>query len=129
MSNTTNSLVIDKNNKPYDIHPRIYSFIIRVIRLVNSLPKTESNKIITNQLLRCVTSIGANDQEADGSLTKKDFLHTYTIVRKESKETYFWLSLIADTNIILEKRMKDLLKENQEIVAIISSIINKTRSN
>jgi len=67
----------------YDIHERIYAFIVRAIRLVNSLPKNASNSVIVAQMLRSVTSIGANDQEVDGALTKKDFIHCYTMVRKK----------------------------------------------
>lgn len=122
MSNTTNNPI-----KKYDIHERIYGFIVEVIKLVNLLPKTESNLVITRQILRSATSIGANDQEADGTLTKKDFLHTYTIVRKEAKETNFWLSLISDTNTQLKVKASILLLEGKEIVLILSSIINKTR--
>ena len=126
MSNTTNNSI----NEPtkYDIHERIYKFIVRVIRLVNVLPKTPANAVIIPQLLRCVTSMGANDQEADGTLTKKDFTHCYTVVRKENKETVFWLRLIADTNPTMSHKMGELFQEGQEIVAIVSSIINKTRS-
>ena len=120
ISNTT-------NKSKYNIHDRIYQFILPVIKLVNTLPKTQSNIIIINQLLRCVTSMGANDQEADGTLTRKDFTHCYTIVRKEGKETVFWLSLIADTNESLKPRMDSIIQEGKELVAIISSIINKTK--
>lgn len=124
MSNTTN---ISKR-KNYDIHERIYSFIIDVIKLVNSLPKTPSNLVIINQILRSVTSIGANDQEADGTLTKKDFIHCYIIVRKENKETNFWLRLISDTNPeSVNKEALRILSEGKQLVAILSSIINKTR--
>lgn len=72
-------------------------------------------------------SIGANDQEADGTLTKKDFIHCYTTVRKECKETNFWLRLIADTNPNLKPKMAQIMQEGKEISAIISSIINKTK--
>lgn len=123
MSNTTNIPI-----KKYDIHDRIYKFIVEVIKLVNSLPKTSSNYVILNQILRSVTSMGANDQEADGTLTKKDFVHTYVIVRKEGKETNFWLSLISDTNPQVKERTQKILQEGKELVAILSSIINKTRS-
>lgn len=124
MSNTTNVSI----KKTYDIHKRIYDFIIKVIRVVNSLTKTSSNQIIIGQILRSATSIGANDQEADGSLTKKDFLYRYTIVRKERKETVFWLSLIGGTNSDqVRLQVQPLIAEGNEIVAIISSIINKTR--
>jgi four helix bundle protein len=126
MSNTTNNSIEEKAK--YDIHERIYQFIVRVIKLVNTLPKTASNVVIIPQLLRCVTSMGANDQEADGSLTKKDFIHGYTVVRKENKETNFWLRLIADTNPTIKPKMGNIIEEGQEIVAIISSIINKSRA-
>ncbi len=122
MSNTTNISI-----KKYDIHDRIYNFIIEVIKLTSTLPKTESNQVITRQVLRSATSMGANDQEADGTLTKKDFILTYTIVRKEGKETNFWLSLIVDTNPQTQIRASKILVEGREIVAILSSIINKTR--
>jgi four helix bundle protein len=113
----------------FDIHDRIFGFVVRVIKMVNSLPKNESNQVIIPQLLRSVTSIGANDQEADGTLTKKDFIHCYTVVRKETRETLFWLQLIAETNPDFKRKMALLVKENKELVLIISSIINKTRSN
>jgi four helix bundle protein len=77
--------------------------------------------------LRCATSIGANDQEADGTITKKDFIHCYTLARKETKETHFWLRLIADTNPTLKPKMDAIIKECGEIAAITSSIINNSR--
>lgn len=126
MINTTNKLT-DKEPK-YDIHERIYEFIVRVIKLVNSLPKTPANIVIIPQLLRCVTSMGANDQEADGTLTKKDFTYCYTVVRKENKETVFWLRLIADTNPMIRNKMSGMIQEGQEIAKIVSSIINKTKA-
>ena len=109
MSNTTNN----KNNEErvYDIHKRIYDFIVSVIKLLSILPKNDANSVIIAQLLRSVTSMGANDQEADGALTKKDFNHLYTLVRKESKETKFWLMLIADTNPIITIKMEPLIQE------------------
>ena len=73
----------------HDIHERIYGFVVRIIKLNSSLPKTASNLVISQQLLRCATSIGANDQEADGTTTKRDFIHCYTLVRKETKETNY----------------------------------------
>ncbi len=114
--------------KTYDIHERIYKFIVRVVILVNELPKTPSNQVIISQILRSVTSMGANDQEADGTLTKKDFINKFGIVRKESKETAFWLRLILDTNSSkIEKETTKLLEENREIVLITSSILKNAR--
>lgn len=130
-TNTTNTTNIKNRlvgKSKYDIHERIYKFILRVIKVVNSLPKTASNSVVSQQLLKCATSIGANDQEADGTLTKKDFVHCYTIVRKEIKETNFWLRLIEDTNPILKSKMGLITKEGHELAAITSGIINSTKN-
>lgn len=115
-------------NKKIDIHDRIYKFAIRVINMTKSLPQTPQNKILVDQVLRSATSMGANDQEADGALTRKDFIHCYVIVRKEAKETCYWLSVIADTNLNLKNKLKDLQEEGKEIGKIVSSIIINTRN-
>lgn len=112
-----------KNNRNIDIHERIYKFVIRVINFTKSIPRTTQNLPIINQLIRSVTSIGANDQEADGALTRKDFIKCYVVVRKEAKETNYWLSIISDTNPKLSDRMKELRQEGKEIAKIVSSII------
>ena len=110
----------------YNIHERIFDFIVNVINLLNKLPKTPGNIIFINQITRSVTSMGANDQEADGATTKKDFIHGFTIVRKEGKETVFWLRLIGKTNNGFANVVDDLVKEGNEIVAIVSTIIRNT---
>jgi len=112
-----------QNKKIIDIHERIYQFVIRVISLVKQLPKTPENIILIEQITKSVTSIGANDQEADGTDSKKDFIAKYTIVRKEGKETNYWLRVIADINTIFKPRMQDLMQEGKEIVKIVSAII------
>ncbi|MEK9175809.1 MAG: four helix bundle protein [Patescibacteria group bacterium] len=115
--------------KEYDIHERIFKFIVDVVKFLNKLPKTPANLIFINQITRSVTSMGANDQEADGASTKKDFIHCYTIVRKEGKETVFWLRIIVETNLTLSIEAKDLTSEGNEIVAIVSTIIKNSSKN
>ena len=116
-------------NKPQDIHERIYQFVLRVIHLVKSLPKTPENLILINQILRSATSMGANDQEADGTDSRKDFVSKYSIVRKEGKETNYWLRLIADVNPGFKDRMQDLMQECKEIVKIVSTIMLNAKKN
>ncbi len=115
--------------KNHDIHDRIYKFVIRVLKLLKSLPRTPENIVIINQITRSVTSMGANDREADGTITVRDFVSKYSIVRKEGKETDYWLNLIADTNLKLKPRMLSLITEGNEIIKIVSSIIYNTRRN
>jgi four helix bundle protein len=120
---------MNTNGKPQDIHERIYNFVIRVLNFVKELPKTSENLVLINQIIRSATSMGANDQEADGTDSRKDFVSKYVIVRKEGKETSYWLRLIGDMNISFKPGMADLMQENKEIVKIISAIIVKTKSN
>ncbi len=68
--------------KVFDIHKKIFDLVIWVLKLIRSLPKTYENQVIIEQLIRSVTSIGANYKEADGVSTKKDIIHCYTVVRK-----------------------------------------------
>lgn len=115
--------------KDYNIHERIFNFIVDVLNLLNKLPKTQSNLIVINQITRSVTSMGANDQEADGSLTKKDFIHGFTLVRKEGKEIVFWLRLIGRTNSRLANIITVPIDEGNEIIAIVSAIIRNASRN
>lgn len=116
-----------ENNRNKDIHVRIYYFVIAVLLLIKKLPKDPGNTIITFQLTKSATSMGANDKEADGTTTSKDFIHKYSIVRKEGKETEYWLHIIADTNPSLIKETSILLAECSQIIKIVTAIIYNTQ--
>ena len=112
-----------------DIHDRIYQFVLRVLKLIKKVPKTPENTVIIYQITKSATSMGANDREADGVTTKNDFVHKYSIVRKEAKETDYWLCLIRDTNNTFYEEATELIEECLEITKIVSSIIYKTQTN
>ena len=114
--------------KGKDIHDRIYLLVLNVLRFTKKIPKSIENQVLLQQLYRSVTSVGANDQEADGALTKADFIHCYTIVRKEAKESIYWIRLLVDTNKISSSEVEDIISESEEIVKIITTIIFKTRN-
>lgn len=114
-------------NQKYDIYDRIFKFVVSVLKTIKLLPKTEENRIIFLQVVRSNTSMGANSEEADGSSTSKDFIHCFTIVRKEGKETGYWLKLLLELNPILEDKILPLINECNEIVAIVSKIISNSR--
>lgn len=115
-----------ETEKKRDIHERIYRFVIDTLLFIRKIPKTSENLIIINQLARSVTSIGANDQEADGAHAKKDFISKYSIVRKEAKESVYWLRVLSDLNPRFSAEGQKLAAEGIEIAKIISSIIYKT---
>ena len=117
------------NARKKDIHDRIYKFVIKVLEEINKLPATPENLILRKQCARSVTSTGANAVEADGAESKRDFIHKFTISKKESKETLYWLNVISDHNSQSKLKFLSLIKENQEIIAIISKIIINSKKN
>lgn len=113
----------------YNIYARIFNFIVSVLKILDKLPKSYSNQVIIGQLTRSVTSMGANSEEADGTNSKKDFIHCFTTVRKEGKETVYWLKLIEKLNPKHSEETLTIANEGLEIVAIISTIIKNTINN
>jgi four helix bundle protein len=107
----------------HEIHDRIYKFVLLVLQLIKFIPKTTENLVLIKQIVRSSSSIGANASEADGSESKKEFIHRFTISNKEAKETFYWLSLISDHNKVLKEKFKAVLEENRQIILIISKII------
>ena len=116
--------------KEKDIHKRIYEFVIQVIKFTKLLHKTTQNMVIIHQVVKSVSSMGANDREADASESRKDFLAKYTIVKKEANETVFWLEVIRDTNkiTVVQVEVNELISEGTEIYKIIRSIIVNTKN-
>lgn len=111
-----------------DIHKRIYKFVVDCFKnIVRKIPKTKENLPIIEQICSSLTSIGANDQEADGASSSKDFIAKYMIVRKEAKETKYWLSFIKDTEILPAIIVDPHVQECHEIQMIISKIIENCR--
>lgn len=116
------------NEKIYDIHERIYKWVIDVIRYTNKLPKTQQNLVIIPQIIASVTSVGANDQEADASDSKKDFIAKYVIARKECKESVYWLRVLKDINSSeFIKEAELLILEGKEIGYIVSTIMKNAK--
>lgn len=115
-------------NTELDIHKRIYRFIVNCFRdIVRKIHKSPENMRIINQLSGSLTSIGANDQEADASFTRKDFIAKYSIVRKEAKETQYWLSFIRDSGLVSPEITNPYIAECVEIRNIVSSIIENSQ--
>lgn len=115
-------------NTEKDIHNRIYKFILRVFIIIKMIPRAPENNRIIDQLSGSLTSMGANDQEAEVAGSKKDFILKYAIVRKETKETYYWLCLIKDLNL-LSKDISDDIGECRQILQIVSAIVLKSKIN
>lgn len=115
-------------NTEKDIHIRIHKFTVACfVDIVRKIPKSPENIPIIQQISASLTSIGANDQEADAANSNKDFILKYTIVKKETKETKYWLSLIKDTCILSANIVEPYIRESQEILLIVSKIIQNSK--
>jgi four helix bundle protein len=107
----------------FDLKDRLISFSIEVINLTKKLPQDRANTVLTSQIIRSATSMGANYEEADGARSKKEFISTIGIVKKEAKETKYWLEIIKRTNPKLSVEVTGLQEENEELIKITAKII------
>ena len=112
------------DDKIYDLEERTAVFGERIIDFVKTLPDNIVNRELIRQLVKAGTSVGANYNEADGAESKKDFRHKIAICRKESKESKFWLRMIARANPDRMDDCRELWTEAQELTLIFSSIIS-----
>ena len=102
---------------------RAYQYSIKIIGFLDALPKDTSAEIITKQLLRSATSIGANIIEAQASSSKKDFTNFLTYSLKSASESLYWFGLLKDAKKINNAQLEYLLNETQELANIMGSSI------
>jgi len=95
-----------------------------IIKLVDSFPPKNSARIISDQLMRSATSIGANIIEAQAACSKRDFINFLNYALKSGNETKFWLALSRDLDIKLITNINEFLKETDELVKILGSSIS-----
>jgi four helix bundle protein len=99
-----------------------------LIKFLNSLPRNNVNLVISNQVLRSGTSIGANLTEASSSSSRLEFKRFNEIALKSANETFYWLELIRDSSIDIDfKRLESLLSELGEISKMIASGVIKLK--
>lgn len=110
------------------IQRKSYSFAIRIMKLVRVF-HNKKEFILSNQLLRSGTSIGANVEEAIGGQTKKDFIAKVSIAYKESRETKYWVRILHDTEMINNKEYLSLLDDLDQIQKLLVSILKTAKHN
>jgi four helix bundle protein len=107
----------------YIIKERSFSFAIKIIRLYSSLKEGKKEFVISKQLLRSGTSIGAMVHEAQNAEIKADFEHKLAIAQKECDESLYWLELLGQTNFISESEFRNYHTEANELLKMIRSAI------
>ncbi len=110
-----------------EMKKRTRAFALRIIRLVEALPKTRTAEVLGKQLLRCGTSVGANYRAACRAKSPADFIAKMGIVEEEADETIYWIELLIESEQINNERVNGLLEEANQIVAIVVSSINTAR--
>ena len=112
--------IIDKRSKV---------FALRIIKLYKQLKEVDKEFILSKQILRSGTSIGANARERKNSQSKADFINKLSIALKEADETQYWLELLYESGIINKDIFCSLNNDLKEIIAIITSSIKTAKQN
>jgi four helix bundle protein len=106
-----------------NLKDRAYQYSVRVIEFLDALPQDTSCQVITKQLLRSATSVGANIIEAQASSSKRDFTNFFSYSLKSANESLYWLGLIKDAKKIDNVQLQYLLKETGELANILAASI------
>jgi four helix bundle protein len=112
-----------------DFRKRTFQFGIRIIRLMQALPKTDASRVIGNQLLRAGTAVGANYRASARARSRADFIAKMGIVEEECDESLYWLEMLVEIGLINADRSKELRVEGNEILAIVVASIRTARGN
>jgi four helix bundle protein len=123
----TQSAEGDELMNPDDLKKRSKAFGLKIIRLVESLPRTNSTDVIGHQLMKCGTSVGANYRAACRARSRADFISKMGIVEEESDESIYWLEMLQDSGLVHPDKLKELLSEGNELLSIVVSSINTAR--
>jgi four helix bundle protein len=111
-----------------DINVRTKRFAVGIVRFYVSLPKTEEARIIGKQFLRSGTSVGAHYSEATRARSNAEFVSKIQGGLQELEETRYWLEILIDSGIMPKERVQVLFNEAKELIAILVTIANKTKS-
>jgi four helix bundle protein len=116
-----------KGGGRFDIQDRTFEFAVRVVRLVDRLPRTVASVEIGRQVVRSATSVGSNVEEADAAESKQDFIHKMSVAHKEARETRYWLRVIQAALLKADDEVQVLIQESDELVRILYAIIKNAR--
>jgi four helix bundle protein len=105
-----------------------YAFALRIVKLYKYLRFTEREFILSRQVLRSGTSIGANVEEAIAASSRADFINKLNVAAKETRETIYWLRLLKDSEFIPAQAFESIHQDATELKKILSSILLTTKS-
>ena len=111
------------------VKTKSFAFAIRIVKLYQFLVDNKKEFILSKQLLRSGTSVGAMIRESEHAESKADFKHKMAIAQKEINETIYWLELLSETGYLSKEQFESINKDAVEIIKLITSIIKSVKSN
>lgn len=115
--------------RPFDLKVRTKQFALRIIRLYSALPKSGAGQVLGHQLLRSGTSVGAQYREGTRARSSAEFISKLQSALQELEESRYWLELIVDSGLFTEARMVELIQEADELTAILTTTVKRTKLN
>src|SRR5690242_13422845 len=111
------------------LRDKSYAFALRIVKLYQHLANEQREFVLSKQVLRSGTSIGANIEEAGQAQSKPDFIHKLSIAQKESFETHYWLRILRDSNLLNSKIADSMIEDVVEIQKLITASAKTTKRN
>lgn len=106
-----------------------FAFAVRVVKLYRYMIAYKKEFVLSKQLLRSGTAVGAMIREAEHSESKPDFIHKMAIAQKEINESIYWLELLKETDYLTEGQFDSIYNDAVELIKLITSIIKTTKAN
>lgn len=122
-------MVSGKFMKESVLKEKSYQFALRIIKLYKYIVAEKKEYVLSKQILRAGTSIGANIEEAGQGQSKADFIHKLSIAQKEAFETDYWLRLLRDSEYLTEVQAGSLISDCQELQKLITASIKTAKHN
>ena len=107
---------------------KTFSFAVRIVKLYKHITAEKNEYVLSKQLLRCGTGIGANVAEGEKAQSKADFYSKMSIALKEANETAYWLRLLYSTEYLTEKQFTNISSDVDEIIALLTAICKSSQN-
>jgi len=121
--------MVKENMKENIVKEKSFTFAVRIVNLRRHLIESKKESVLSKQILRSGTSVGAMIREAEHAETKNDFKHKMAIAQKEINETIYWLELLHATDYISSEQFNSINNDAIELIKLITSILKTTKSN
>ncbi len=115
-------------SEPSILRTKSYDFAIRIVKCTQFLRSEKNEYVLSKQVLRSGTSIGALVREAEFAQSRPDFCHKMSIALKEANETEYWISILKDTDYLSQDMFASLHRDCKELIAMLVSSVKKTKS-